>query len=403
MHGAAFFSPDYATARARFREAVGRLGIPLESQTLAARGPGGEVLSIDVATIGPAAGRRVLVLSSGLHGVEGFFGSAVQLAWLAQFASATELPPEIKVVLVHVINPFGMAWLRRGNENNVDLNRNFLGAREFPGGADYRPSPATDERLASFLNPASPPSRWEPFALQAAGRIFAAGLLARRRLPSGEQPDRLALKAIWQLGLAELQHRLPIGQYQAPASLFYGGDRPQESTRWLQQALPVWVGDAELALHVDFHSGLGERADYKLHVVDRQGSPRALWVAQRFGETRVEARDGAVAYDARGTMAAYFRDRLAGGVYHGLTAEFGTCPGIEVLGALRAENRAHFYAAPESSNYRWAKRRIREVFAPAADDWRESVVARSQALVARAIEVCRGPGAATDPAGPKWR
>lgn len=30
--------------------------------------------------------------------------------------------------MVHVLNPYGMAWLRRVNENNVDLNRNFRAA-----------------------------------------------------------------------------------------------------------------------------------------------------------------------------------------------------------------------------------------------------------------------------------
>ena len=34
--------------------------------------------------------------------------------------------PGDALVLVHVLNPYGMAWLRRTNENNVDLNRNFL-------------------------------------------------------------------------------------------------------------------------------------------------------------------------------------------------------------------------------------------------------------------------------------
>ena len=29
-------------------------------------------------------------------------------------------------MLIHCLNPYGMAWLRRGNEKNVDLNRNFL-------------------------------------------------------------------------------------------------------------------------------------------------------------------------------------------------------------------------------------------------------------------------------------
>jgi predicted deacylase len=29
------------------------------------------------------------------------------------------------MILIHALNPYGFAWLRRVNEDNVDLNRNF--------------------------------------------------------------------------------------------------------------------------------------------------------------------------------------------------------------------------------------------------------------------------------------
>ncbi len=60
----------------------------------------------------------------GLHGVEGFFGSAVQLACLEHWLSAEA--PSVKYVFLHGLNPYGFAWRRRFDENNVDPNRNFL-------------------------------------------------------------------------------------------------------------------------------------------------------------------------------------------------------------------------------------------------------------------------------------
>lgn len=389
MSAADFFSTDYAAARDRFRAAASRLGVQIESHVIASKGPRGELLSIDVATVGPARCRRVVIVSSGLHGVEGFFGSAVQLAWLAKIASAPELPNDVKIVLVHALNPFGFAWLRRWTEHNVDLNRNFLTDRAFLDSAPYRSSLQAYERLDSFLNPASPPSPWEPYPVKAVATILGAGCAARRRLPAGQRPSMVALGAIARLGLAELQKTLPVGQYQHADGLFYGGDGPQETTVWIQERLPAWVAGAELTLHLDFHSGLGKRAEYKLLLVDPKGSPQARWAAERFGDDVVEAADGGTAYPAHGTMAGYFRDRHLGGRYYGLTAEFGTYPGMRVLGALRAENRAHFHADPTSSNYRWAKRQIREAFAPAAKDWREEVIRKSLDLVDRAVSVCR--------------
>jgi hypothetical protein len=393
VDGVACFSPDYHTARERFREAVHRLGISADSHAIAAKGPQGEPLAIDVATAGPPRCRQAVVLSSGLHGVEGFFGSAVQLAWLSTFTSAAELSKSVKVVLVHALNPFGFAWLRRWNENNVDLNRNFLTDRGFLAGARYRESLRVYDRLYPFLNPASAPSPWEPYTLGAVGRILAEGWSARKRLPAGKRRSVFALGAIRDLGLAELQKTLPVGQYQHNNGLFYGGDAPEETTAWLQDRLPTWVEGADLTLHIDFHTGLGKWGDYKLLIIDPQGSPRARWVAERFGGEVVEAWDDRTAYNANGTMAGYFRDRNVGGLYHCLTAEFGTYRPIRVLGALRGENRAHFHADPGSANYRWAKRQVLEAFVPAAPGWRGAVVDKALAVINRAIDVCSAASA----------
>jgi hypothetical protein len=393
VDGVPYFSPDYRTARERFRETVHRLGVSVDSHVIAAKGPHGEPLAMDVATIGPPRCRQALILSSGLHGVEGFLGSAVQLAWLSQFKSAAELPKVVKVVLVHALNPFGFAWLRRWNENNVDLNRNFLTDRRFLSGTTYRESLEVYDRLYSFLNPASPPSPWEPYSVKVRWRILAEGWLARKRLSADKRPSVFALRAIKNLGLTELQKTLPVGQYQHKNGLFYGGDAPEETTAWLQEKLPAWVDGTDLTLHIDFHTGLGKRADYKLLLVDPQGSPRARWAAEQFGDEVVEAWDDRTAYNANGTMAGYFRDRNAAGLYHCLTAEFGTHKGIRVLGALRAENQAHFHANPDSPNYKWAKRQILEAFAPTAPDWRGAVVDKAMTVIDRALNVCNAASA----------
>src|SRR4051812_30550743 len=82
----AFFSPDYPTARSRFRALVEARGFHLESYPIEEMGPDGQELTIDVAILPPrerdARPGRTLVVSSGLHGVEGHFGAAVQVAML---------------------------------------------------------------------------------------------------------------------------------------------------------------------------------------------------------------------------------------------------------------------------------------------------------------------------------
>jgi hypothetical protein len=115
------------------------------------------------------------------------------------------------------------------------------------------------------------------------------------------------------------------------------------------------------------------------------------WASAWFGNDVVEAWDGRTAYTARGLMAKDLRNRLPGVRYYCLTAEFGTYSGIRVLGALRAENRAHFFDRPGTGSYRWAKRQIMEAFCPKDSRWRERVVRSGLGIIDRAVASCDSP------------
>ena len=78
MTDPAHFPADYAAARRRFLAAAEARGARIDTRPIPARGPRGEELALDVAYIGPAFPERLLVVSSGIHGVEGFAGSAIQ-------------------------------------------------------------------------------------------------------------------------------------------------------------------------------------------------------------------------------------------------------------------------------------------------------------------------------------
>jgi hypothetical protein len=139
------FSEDYATARRRFLDTAGAMEADLHELPLTARAPDNGPLSIDIAWFGSSAPARAVIHSCGLHGVEGFAGSAIQLAIMNR---DIQIPSDGAIIFVHALNTYGMAWLRRFNENNVDLNRNFgvtEGGRPITSKA-YR-------RLNAFLNP----------------------------------------------------------------------------------------------------------------------------------------------------------------------------------------------------------------------------------------------------------
>lgn len=69
--------------------------------------------------------RKLLVLTSGLHGIEGFTGSAIQLMFIDKILSRLSLN-ELGVVFIHGLNPYGFKYFRKVTENNIDLNRNCV-------------------------------------------------------------------------------------------------------------------------------------------------------------------------------------------------------------------------------------------------------------------------------------
>ena len=120
-----YFSATYSDARGQFLSACIDAKATVKSYRNPQRGPAGESLFTDTTWIGPANATNVIVVTSSTHGVEGFAGSAIQIGLLRD-SDAPKPTGDLALLLVHAINPYGFAWLRRENEDNVDLNRNFV-------------------------------------------------------------------------------------------------------------------------------------------------------------------------------------------------------------------------------------------------------------------------------------
>jgi hypothetical protein len=358
------FAEDYFSARQRFLERVRDAAWSVASHQITATGPAGEPLFIDVAVRdgSGAAKDRTLIVSSGLHGVEGFLGSAVQCAaldWLA--AHPSPLPRRggegtgnwPRLVFIHALNPFGFAWIRRCNEDNVDLNRNFPA----PGNT-YRGSPDDYAQLNWLLNKKSPPSRWEPFRL-------------------------LSLAAILRYGIPRLKRAIAAGQYDYPQGLFYGGAGPCETTRFVQSQFAGWLGnESGDVLHLDFHTGLGASGEFQL-LADVPPTPEQAARIRRLFNREVLAgpQSPVVAYQARGSISEWCQIVAEERDYQYLCVEFGTHSPAKVLTALRAENRAQHWDRPGTPSYRWAKDLLKEAFCPRSLAWRQRAAEQGLDLI----------------------
>src|SRR5690242_14063119 len=221
------FSSTYAQARERFLTAARDRGLRITSHVHPhLRGAEGEALAIDIATLGPDAAEGVLLLISGTHGAEGFCGSGCQVNFLRDDAFVADaLASGVKIVFLHALNPYGFSYIRRTNEDNVDLNRNF---RDFT-----RPIPPNTAyaEVHGFMVPATWP-------------------------PAPENEARL-MAYVKERGERALQQAVSSGQCEFADGLFYGGVRPAWSNTTLRKVLRDEAAGARTLGWIDFHTGLG--------------------------------------------------------------------------------------------------------------------------------------------------
>lgn len=337
------FSPSWAVARDRFRAAAaahrhGTLDVV-------------EGHGIDWALTGDPDAPELLVYSSGLHGVEGFPGSAVQLVLLAD-------PPPVPTLFLHVLNPWGMAHLRRFNESNVDLNRNFLAP-----GQPYTSNDPTYTEVDPLLNPSSPPPAWEMFWPK-------VGWVVARH------------------GYQALKNAVVGGQHQNPKGLFYGGAALEAGPRALLAFTdPLFAGRSRI-VHVDWHSGLGTYGGRTLLLEGKNSEEKLARVRRTMGpDVKGWDASNTDAYEIRGGMLMELGRRHAGVRYDGITCEFGTFPNLKVLAALRTENRLHHWG-PGGLDHP-AKRALRETFAPTDPAWEAAVLRHGAEVHALALALLR--------------
>lgn len=331
-------------------------------------------LAWDVAWRGPFDAPRLLIISAGLHGVEGFFGSQLLLDWFRTAAGGmTEKAGDLRMVAVHCLNPFGYAQRRRTDQQNIDLNRNFSLA--VPRSAPTTPAFAKD--LDQLLNPRE----------------------LRRR------PDGFRFR-LWRLaarhGAKNVRQAIAGGQFTNPHGLFFGGSHPSRFFEWCEGSWGKIVGSAERVTHLDLHSGLGRYGTARLLLQPGLSDAGRERMRGMFGsacvppvqtppptDRRPSGAPYAIGYQAHGTWGSWLQQRFGDRQYEYACTEFGTYSPLRVLAALRDENAAWHLCGPDSPERERAADRLQECFYPGSTRWRVRVRARFLSLLSR-VSAARG-------------
>eukprot|EP01127_Copromyxa_protea_P005344 TRINITY_DN15289_c0_g1_i1.p1 TRINITY_DN15289_c0_g1~~TRINITY_DN15289_c0_g1_i1.p1 ORF type:complete len:418 (-),score=89.27 TRINITY_DN15289_c0_g1_i1:43-1296(-) len=378
-----YFSYSYKEARSTVLSKASllekKMELSVHSLPLERKGREGEELATDIIWLGSRNPKKVLFHSSGVHGVEGYAGSAVQSQILDFFLDHPDhLNEDVAVVIIHAVNPFGMSWWRRWNENNVDLNRNLLTPEEWK----TREQNVEYEKLTASFN------HHDPYSLTL--DFFWC-----------------AVKAIGTLGFSGARQALVGGQYSHPAGLFYGGKEVQPSLINVVSFLKEHFASAESYIAIDVHTGLGPSGHDSVFVDDidsvwakKQGDhivPHLYKVAGGFPEgLQLLFTDKDFVLDptkVTDTEAERVARTANTKIFQKTTQEFGTLHGILVANALYEENFCHQKGqfdrlSPLDLISHPTKKKLLSAFYRYQDvSWKISILARGKFLFDTNLEI----------------
>ena len=307
-------------------------------------------LTIDIA-IFKGNPKQLVLHISGTHGVEGFIGSEIQneiMTYAVEYSQSDINMNIPTLMLVHGLNPFGMHYLRRVNEKNVDLNRNALFDGVFKDKNNLYKHVENDINPKYSLND----TLYERFY-----RLCKMGW------------------SIFKNGFTNSKRAMVTGTYERKneQGLFYGGNELQKSHRLLRDYLEKnnYLEEVEDLRLIDVHSGMGKMGKDTIMISSSNTLKKedldelfetSYAVSYTHNNSENEVTKG---YEyTQGDVADNY-PKLFKNVKKviSVTQEFGTYHNIWVALELILENQAWNYGSINKEN-KYDNRKLYKVFSP---------------------------------------
>jgi hypothetical protein len=354
-------APSFDRQRERFLSAARMANASLTEWRHPLKGPRDETLATDVAIVGDPHARNRLVVLSGTHGIEGFYGSDCQIA-LLESLRARGVPKGVCVVIIHLVNPWGTAWLRRVTEDNVDLNRNYVAFdKPLPANVGY------ESMHEIYLCP----------ELEGPARSLADATLAARIARDGHGTVMSVVEA---------------GQYAHPDGLFFGGREPAWSNRTLRAIMEKHAAGAQTGMCFDLHTGAGAFGHPMLMAITQAAYPMLSRMQALYGPWLhiivtgpSSTTDTGIAATATGYTSQAMLDQLSRVDLMQFVIECGTYDSARSHRLLRDDHWLHLFGDPFDATGRRIKAALLEHFFPADSHWREMTALRAQQVFSHAM------------------
>ena len=301
---------------------------------------------------------NLIVLTTGVHGMEGYIGATMLDVFFAEIYPQLDTE-NTGVLVVANVNPYGMKYLRRYNENNVDLNRNFILDWDSFDLASNKEYPKVD----TFLGP--------------------TGKIGNALWHEAGFYLNLGKTAITD-GADTISDALLTGQYEYPQGVYYGGNGDEASTAYLKDVFSRCLDSRyENIVHIDIHSGYGPR--YNMVIFNSVYETMTEAESQKaFGYDYIIAHDSESFYATTGDTTDFFyrlaEKKQADAQLFSTCFEFGTI-GDEFFDTILSlkytidENRNHWYPTDNATTAQVIHENYMELYYPTETAWREKTVA----------------------------
>lgn len=313
----------------------------------------GKGLYCDVATFGNSDGRRALICCSGTHGIEGGVGNAIFVHAIKEGVFDRYLK-DLKIVLIHSINPWGHAYSSRCTENNVDLNRNFVAHDgSYPSKPDY-----------VMLHEACTPATCSEQAIEEFMSVFNAVV--------EDKGESAAVNAIFG------------GQYERDDGLNFGGTEAEWSNDILRNVILEHSEGLDKAVFIDWHTGLGEYAKALYFCLDDPASPSYQRMHDWYGDEFLKiatAFSGGKVPGYSGVLMNAVADELPDTQLCKLIIEFGTKPNVDIFRAFLIDRWIRFSGETDQTIINPLREDIMECYCPSDERWRESVLCQATEII----------------------
>ncbi len=357
-----YFSDSYEQGRARFLALCKANNLAVETHiNPCAKSLNGEDLAMDVVWCGAPKAQRVFLVTCGTHGLEAATGSATILQWLHEKNHLT-LAPDCAVLIIHAVNAYGWAYDSRTNEDNIDLNRNFLNHNVgYPQNAHYH---ELIQRLQiDELNSET---------LQYAIDCFHEFALEK--------------------GMNQAIQAITAGQYEDAAGIGYGGNQDSWSKQTLIKVIKAKLKEVNKIVCIDWHTGIGKYGEPFFISQDKVGSAQYK-MASQWWQVAIHSDDifdEGVSPEYSGLLIQGIKDELQqNNEVDILTVaiEIGTYDLDSMLQALIIDTWLRQKGKKtQSAEVMRQKMRLVERFYPSMPEWRASVLKHAKIIYQQTLQ-----------------